>query len=168
MGAGSNDTGSAGAVDCGEVGDMGMREVCGCCCAAKSALSELTFAPPNGNDFFPPPGLFPKPNRAPRERIDGRVDPPFPLLPCESPEWAVDAVLDECDFFLPTGPAAGESRGWEDRLRAEAEFEKPKREVGDRGCGMAGTEREVEMEVGWGLSMDLREKDFRLVKDMVE
>ena len=32
-------------------------------------------------------------------------------------------------------------------MRAEAEFEKPKREAGDGGCGMAGTEREVEMEV---------------------
>jgi len=151
-------------------GGAGVDGACGGCCAAKSASWEFTVAPPNGSDFFPLLGLFPKPNRAPRERIEERLDPPLPLLPYESPEWAVDAVLGESDFFLPTGPAAGESKGWEDRPRAEAEFEKPKREVGDRGCGcgMAGTEREVEIEVGWGLSMDLREKDFRPVKDIVD
>ena len=33
---------------------------------------------------------------------------------------------------------------------------------------MIGAEREVEMEEGCGFSVDLREKDLRLGKDMVE
>lgn len=33
---------------------------------------------------------------------------------------------------------------------------------------MSGAEREVEIEAGWGLSMDLRENDLRPVKDIVE
>ena len=111
MGGGSSGIDSAGTGGPGEVGDMGMPDACGRGCAVKPASSEFAFAPPNGNDFFPPLGLFPKPNRAPRERIEGRPDPPFPLLPCESPEWPVDAVLGENDFFLPTRLAAGESRG---------------------------------------------------------
>ena len=86
---------------------MGMREAGG----VESASCDFAFAPPNGSGFFPPLGLFPKPNRAPRERIEGRVDPLFPLLPCESPEWEVDAMLGESDFFRPAEPAAGESRG---------------------------------------------------------
>ena len=111
MGDGSCGTGSAGTGDRGEVGDIGMRDACCGGCSVKSALCGFAFAPPNGSDFFPPLGLFPKPNRAPRERIEGRPDPPFPLLPWESPEWAVDSVLGESDFFLPIKLATGESRG---------------------------------------------------------
>lgn len=86
MGDGSSGTGSAGTGDRGEVGDIGMRDAyCGGC-AVTSASRGIAFVPPNGNDFFPLLGLFPKPNRAPRERIEGRPDPLFPLLPCESPE----------------------------------------------------------------------------------
>jgi len=88
-----------------------MCEAGCCCCAIKSASCECVLAPPNGNDFFPPLGLFPKPNLAPRERIEGRLDPLFPPLPCESPEREVDAMLGESDFFLPTGATEGESRG---------------------------------------------------------
>lgn len=95
--------GTGGTCDRGDVGDMGMREADGVCCSIKSASCD--------NDFFPPLGLLPKPNRAPSERIEERPDPLFPLLPCESPERAVDTVLGEGDFFLPTEPAAGESRG---------------------------------------------------------
>lgn len=117
MGVGSSEarenrggnTGTGGTGDRGEVGDMGMREADGGCCAVESGSCEFAFAPPNGNDFFTPLGLLPKPNRALIERIEGRPDPLFPLLP--SPERAVDAVLGEGDFFLPTEPAAGESRG---------------------------------------------------------
>ena len=117
MGVGSSEArenrggnaGTGGTGDRGEVGDMGMREADGGCCAVESAPGEFVFGPPTGNAFFSPLGLFPKPNRAPSERIEGR--PLFPMLPCESPERVVDAVLGEGDFFLPAEPAAGESRG---------------------------------------------------------
>ena len=106
--AGTGGTGGTG--DRGEVGDMGMREADGSGCAVESAPCEFVFGPPTGNAFFSPLGLFPKPNRAPSERMEGR--PLFPMLPCESPERVVDAVLGgEGDFFLPAEPAAGESRG---------------------------------------------------------
>lgn len=102
--------GTGGTGDRGEVGDMGMREADGGCSAAESVEGEFVFAPPSGNDFFPPLGLLPNPNRAPKERIEVRLDPLFPLLPCESPERSVDA-LGESDFFLPTELVSGKSRG---------------------------------------------------------
>src|SRR5258706_1253952 len=80
MGGGSNGIDSTGTGDPGEVGDGGMRDAW-CICAIKPASSEFAFAPPNGNDFFPPLGLFPEAEPCTERAYRGKTGPALSATP---------------------------------------------------------------------------------------
>ena len=62
-------------------------------------------------------------------------------------------MLGESDLSLPAGPAEENLEG-EKLDCGQRQDLKGRWEVGDGACGAVGTEREVEMDVAWGLSMD--------------